>query len=482
MSLDSKSCFRALVARDARFDGVFFVGVRSTGIYCRPICPAPRPAERNCVFFASAVAAEREAFRACFRCRPELAPASPSKPSDTLLEAATAEIIEAAVAGRSLEGVAPRFGLSPRHLRRLFERSLGARPVDLAQTTRLAMAKRLLQDSQLPMSEVAFGAGFRSIRRFNAVFSQRFGRSPSDVRRWGTPSQRALVDSANSASLRLRLDFRPPLDWDALLAFLALRAIPGVESVDAGVYRRAVLLDEAKGIVEVRRDKRRPALIATASATLVPHVGTLVLRLRRLFDLDAQPRLIDAHLRRDAKLRPQVRRHPGLRVPGAFDGFETAVRAILGQQITVAAATGLAGKLAKQFGAPVPDGALAAFPSAERVAQEGVDAIAALGMPRARATAVWKLARAVAGGLSLAPSVHRTETLRALEELPGFGPWTLQYVAMRCLAWPDAFPATDLGVLRALGASTGKRAEACAERWRPWRAYGVMHLWTGESL
>jgi AraC family transcriptional regulator of adaptative response / DNA-3-methyladenine glycosylase II len=477
--LDAATCFRALAARDRRFDGRFFVAVRTTGVYCRPICPARTPRPDRVAFFAHAAEAERAGYRACFRCRPELAPgAGPVDALSRLAAAAAARIDAGHLNQASVDDLAAELGVTARHLRRTLEAELGAAPVELAQTRRLALAKRLLHDTSLPMAEVAYAAGFESVRRFNALFRARFGRPPSAVRR-------AHGAAAPGAPLVLRLDYRPPLDWPTHLAFLAGRCTAGVEQVDGDVYRRTVRLGEREGWVAVTADRSRPALRVEVAPSLTGALMPLVARLRALFDLDARPDAVAAHLRQDPLLAPSLRRHPGLRVPGAFDGFEAAARVVLGQQVTVKAATTISGRLARALGGPVatPFPALDRLPASPgAVAAAGEDAVARLGMPGARARTLLALAQACAGGaLRLDRGADPDATRAALLALPGVGPWTAEVVLMRALGEPDAFPGGDLGVLRALGVKEARAAEVRAERWRPWRAYAVMHLWSGAT-
>ena len=457
--------YAALTARDSRFDGVFFVGVQTTGIYCRPICPARTPRRSRCEFFASPTLAERAGFRACFRCRPELAPGNaPVDSVDALVAAATQRIAEGALNEVSIDELATQLGVSGRHLRRAIEAKLGVSPVELAQSRRLALAKQLLQDTGLPVTDIAFAAGFGSVRRFNALFAARMGGAPSQLRRrHEAPS-----------GLALRLDYRPPYDWDHVLAFLRARAIPGVEHVDT-TYRRIVHFGGHTGEIAVAHERGRLAL-AVAPA-LLPVLMPLVARVRRMFDLDARPDLIAAVLRRDRTLAPLVRARPGLRVPGAIDPFEASVRALLGQQVSVAAATTLAGRFAAQLGTPFRD--RFRFPTADEVVAAGPARIGKLGLPRARATAIHTFAREVASGaLKLDAPCELESFVAQLVELPGIGPWTAQYLAMRALHVPDAFPAADLGVQKALRRVGARGAEARAEAWRPYRAYAVMHLWS----
>jgi AraC family transcriptional regulator of adaptative response / DNA-3-methyladenine glycosylase II len=392
------------------------------------------------------------------------------------LVAAAAARIEAGFLNEgSVDALAAGLGVTGRHLRRALTGALGLSPVELAQSRRMALAKQLLQDTGLPVAEVAYASGFRSLRRFNALFRDRFGRPPTGLRREAGAGPRA-----RDGALALRLDFRPPLDWEAMLAFLGSRAVAGVEEVAGGAYRRTVRLGARTGWIEVRLDPDRPALRAAASLSLAGALMPLASRLRSLFDLDARPDAVAAHLGRDPLLRRSVRRRPGLRVPGAFDGFETAARVVLGQQVSVRAASTLAGRLAAALGEPVetPFAALGRLsPTAGAVAEAGEDRLARLGMPGARARALGALAAAAADGrVALDPQGLR-DGAGALRDLPGVGEWTAQVLAMRS-GDPDAFPAGDLGVRRALGVAGGREAEARAERWRPWRAYAAMHLWT----
>ncbi|HSQ63669.1 MAG TPA: AlkA N-terminal domain-containing protein [Polyangiaceae bacterium] len=465
--------YQALLSRDARFDGVFFVGVTTTGIYCRPVCTARTAGRDRCVFFRHAAEAEREGFRACFRCRPELAPGQSSVDAAGRLASAATARLETSAAETSIEDVARELGVTSRHLRRVLAERVGVSPIELVQSKRLALAKQLLHDTRLPITDVAFASGFASVRRFNAVFRERFGRPPTAVRK----TLGALGRAQTEGAVVLRLDYRPPLDWAAALGFLAARAIPGVESVVGDEYRRTVRIDGAIGWIAARPLPGRNALACRVSLSLVPSIGPLSARVRSLFDLDAHPRAIDEHLARDRRLAPLVRARPGLRLPGAIDGLEAAVRAILGQQVSVKAATTLAGRLAERFGAPIRtpfEELRLVFPSAARLAHAELD-----GLPQARARAVRALASSVAAKrLDLSAHAPWEATLERLGALPGIGPWTSAYVAMRALRWPDAFPGGDLAVRKALGTGSAAESERLAERWRPWRSYAVMHLWT----
>jgi AraC family transcriptional regulator of adaptative response / DNA-3-methyladenine glycosylase II len=467
MDFDREACYRAFAARDRRFDGRFLIGVRSTSIFCRPICPARTPRLENCVFFPTAAAAYSAGFRPCLRCWPEISPgvAAWSGTAATVnraLRLLAAEGPEAV----TLETLAARLGIGSRHLRRLFRRHVGASPVAVLQVQRIFLAKQLITDSDLPLTQVALGAGFGSIRRFNAVMQKTFGRPPSELRR---------STRLTASALTLRLPYRPPYDWRGVLAFLGPRAIPGVESVDQGVYRRTIRLDGAQGIVEIRATPE-DCLQATITVDRLPALAAISARLRHLFDLDADPEPITAHLARDPGLASRLSEHPGPRVPGAWDAFELAVRAILGQQVSVSAASTLAGRLAATFGdrlsAPYSRGDLGIlFPEAKALAHADLSAI---GISEARAAAISSLAAAVTRDPGLLRATGSVENVVArLTALPGIGEWTAHYIAMRALREPDAFPASDLGLLGALRGRLQRRAD----RWRPWRAYAAMLLW-----
>ena len=480
MTLDPDVCYRALASRDARFDGRFFVAVASTGIYCRPICPARTPLRRNCRFFAAAAAAAEAGFRPCRRCRPEASPASAAwHGTSAVVTRALRLVAEGALDTGSVAELAARVGSGERHLRRLFAEHVGASPLQVAETRRVHFAKQLLDETALPVTQVAHAAGFASVRRFNAAMREAWGAPPRSLRR----SARAL----RGAEVVLRLGVRPPFDAKALLGYLAARAIPGVEEVSGGAYRRSVALGDDAGVIEVRPDPDALRLQLHVPASLARHVGVIAARVRRLFDLDADLAPIAAQLRRDPELAARLRRRPGLRVAGAWSGFELAVRAILGQQVTVAGATTLAGRLVATFGKPLaaPVGSVHALaPSPAALAAGDV---ASIGIPRARAEALRALACALRdGSLDLEGRLDPDEAVRRLEALPGIGPWTAQYVALRALGAPDAFPASDLGLRRALGEGGGplsaRALEARAEAWRPWRGYAAMLLWTTTSL
>ena len=486
MDMDDDACYRALTTRDARFDGRLFVGVRTTGIYCRPICPARTPKRVNVRFFPTAAAAQEAGFRPCLRCRPETSPdlGAWRGASNTVTRAL--RLIEAGALDQGdVDALAGRLGVGERQLRRLFRQHLGASPVAVAQTRRVLLAKQLIQETRLPMAEVALASGFGSVRRFNETFQQLYDRPPAALRRLQGPDRAA----SDAEAVRLSLPYKPPYDWDAMLGFLRLRAIPGVEQVGPASYARTIGLGDAKGLIVVE-----PAAKARVAVSVrFPNVSalpTILARVRRVFDLAADPAAINAHLELDGALAPLVAARPGLRVPGAWDGFELAIRAILGQQITVVAARGLAAKLVGAWGDPLPEGLHGAeglthvFPTPQRLA--GAD-FAGLGMPAARARALSALTAAVSADPQIfGPRRSLSEAIESLKSLPGVGEWTAQYIAMRELREPDAFPAADVGLMRALADADGRRPSpkeltTRAEAWRPWRAYAALHLWASQA-
>ena len=471
MLLDAEACYRAVRARDRRFDGRFFTAVSSTGIYCRPICPVRPPKREHMRFYSSAAAAEGAGFRPCLRCRPERAPGLASvDASSRLAGAAMSGIEELAVSNGKVSDLAASLGVSDRHLRRVTEAELGVSPVELAQTQKLLLAKRLLSETSLKLTDIAFASGFGSVRRFNALFKVRYGLNPRSLRRTSTATYGLLC----------QLDFRPPLAWEHMLGYLRLRAIPGVEWVEGGRYRRTVAIGEAQGWIDVGLAKSGLALDVEVSPGLAPVIGAVIVRVKHLFDLGAAPDAVSALLCTDPLLAPAVRRLPGLRVPGAFDGFELAVRAVLGQQVSVKSATTLAGRWAARFGMPfqTPHGALNRLaPTACAMLDATENDIGSLGIVGSRARCLIALARAASDRrVILAYSANVEEQIDQLMALPGIGPWTAQYIAMRALHWPDAFPDGDLMVLRAAGLRK-KELLARAEGWRPWRAYATHYLW-----
>ena len=472
--MDAESCYRAVESRDSRIAGRFYVAVKTTGVYCRPGCPARTPRRANVDFFPSAAAAQGAGFRACLRCRPDAAPGTPAWSGTEATISRALRLLEEMDDASTL---ADRLGLGERQLRRLFARHLGAAPAAILRTRRLHLARQLIESSPLAMIDVAHGAGFRSLRRFNEAVREGFGKTPTELRKPQPPARlpRGLTRGAQSLGLSrepsldaavLRLPFRPPLDFSGMLAFLAPRCIPGIESVDGGVYRRTV----REGVVEIRLDGERH-LALRIPLELAGRALPTVARAQRLFDLRADPEPIARHLARDPLLAPFLLR-PGLRVPGAWEPFEMAVRAILGQQISVARARVLAEAIAREHGTALQHGRL--FPAADVLARVDLR-----GMPGARARAVRGLAEAVASGaIKLDGAATLEKTAAGLTALPGIGPWTAQVIALRALGEPDAFPASDLGLCKTTGL-TPVELEARSERWRPWRGYAAAAIWMG---
>jgi len=478
MEPDVKICERARRARDPRFDGRFFIGVVTTGIYCRPVCPVAAPKPANARYFPSAAAAAEAGFRPCLRCRPESSPGTPAwMGSSASVSRALRLISEGFLDTLGVDDLAGRLGIGGRQMRRLFLRHLGATPVAVAQTRRLHSAKKLIDETNLPITQIAFAAGFGSIRRFNAIFQALYGRSPRELRRIG-PRARA---AGEPNEYRFRLAFRPPYDWQALAAFLSPRATPGVETVTAQSYRRTISIDGRSGFLEAHPVAGAPCLELRVHFPDPRTLLHILERARRMFDLGADPGEIGRHLRRDPLLAEAVSRRPGLRVPGAWDGFELAVRAVLGQQVTVKGATTLAGRLVEAFGEQSEHGLL--FPAAESLAEADYER---LGLTRTRAQTVRELARAACRGrISFKGAGGLDSFVGELTAIPGIGEWTAQYVAMRALGEPDAFPANDLGLLRTVGNVEGRMTANALEKrsqaWRPWRAYAAMHLWTAAA-
>ncbi|MEM9174357.1 MAG: AlkA N-terminal domain-containing protein [Myxococcota bacterium] len=483
--LPPAACYRLLAARDVRFDGRFFVGVTSTGIFCRPICPAPTPKAHNCTFWRSAAAAQAAGFRPCLRCRPEAAPGTPAWRGTGATVSRALRLIE----GGALDGagsvadLAARLGIGDRHLRRLFDRHLGTNPAAVARLRRVLFAKQLLDETRLPMTEVALAAGFTSQRRFNACLREVYGQPPSALRR------ARRLGAAKAGPLRLSLPYRPPFAWDALVGFLRGRAIPGVESVDGARYARAMRVGDGVATVRVANEPERSRLGVEVVLEGTHALFDVARRLRRLFDLEADPVSIDDALGRVRSLARHVQAVPGVRVPGAVDGFETAVRAVLGQQVSVKGATTISGRIVERFGTPLParlvsdDAVRALFPTPETLVEAPLETV---GLPRARAETIRGLAAAVLERPSLLdPAPALDDAIADWSALRGIGPWTAHYVAMRVLGEPDGLPVGDLGLRKALAqkravepVSSGeveKRLEPC----RPYRAYAALRLWDG---
>jgi AraC family transcriptional regulator of adaptative response / DNA-3-methyladenine glycosylase II len=468
MLLNPESCYQAFLAHDPRFDGVFFIAVKTTKIYCRTVCTARTPYLKNVTFYGNAASAEKAGYRPCLRCRPELAPGAATIDSVSRLAGIALNRIEdGALAEGSLEGLAGEMGISSRHLRRVIESEFGVSPIELAQTQRLLLAKRLLTDTDLPITEVAFASGFASVRRFNALFLERYNLNPTQLRK--------KIFSSKSDHLTCEIAYRPPFDWPSLLKFLAGRASAGVELVEEDRYMRTANFAKCSGWIVVERSAAKDTLKIQLSNSLAPVLLQVVARTKRLFDTSANTIAIETHL---GELTVG---QEGLRVPGTFDGFELAVRAILGQQVSVKGASTLSGRLAQMFGesieTPFPSLNLIS-PKAQKLSGLTAAQLMKIGIPTARARSIIELARAVAEDrLSLEPGADLESTVKALTALPGIGEWTAQYIAMRALSWPDAFPYSDLGIRKALGLTNDKQVLAAAEAWRPWRSYAAMHLW-----
>jgi AraC family transcriptional regulator of adaptative response / DNA-3-methyladenine glycosylase II len=492
-SLDADLCYRALLARDARFDGRFFTAVLSTGIYCRPICPARTPGRRNVRFYACAAAAESAGFRACRRCRPESAPGSPAWSGTSATVARALRLIDSGgLDSDDVESLAGRLGMTARHLRRLFSLHLGTTPVALAQARRVHFARRLLDETTLPITEIAQSAGFGSLRRFNDAFRRSFAASPSELRRKRVPvsgSGRATQSTTSSTTaaggeIRLRLPFKAPCDVEAAFGFLGPRAIPGIERVEAGSLVRAARHGGCTAWVRLEPEGDGRHLRLVTSSALSGALQDLCSRARRLFDLDADPDVIASHLSRDRLLAPLVARHPGRRVCGAWDPFETSMRILLGQQVSVAAATTLSGRLVRSLAAtPGSEGhaaSLTSFPEPAAIASASLDDV---GLPAARRRGLRAFAAAVAAGdLHLDASRELEATIAELRTVAGVGPWSAHMIAMRACADPDAFPDGDLALRRAMQAlypdcRTPARLRARSDAWRPWRAYAASLLW-----
>jgi AraC family transcriptional regulator, regulatory protein of adaptative response / DNA-3-methyladenine glycosylase II len=473
MELDWQVCSRARLTRDARFDGKFFIGVFTSGVYCRSICPAPPAKEQNVRYFPTAAAAAEAGFRPCLRCRPECSPGTPAWwGTPNTVSRALRLISESGLAEGGVEALAERLGVGSRHLRRLFLQHLGATPSAVARTRQMHFAKKLIDETHLPMSEVALASGFGCVRRFNAGIRKVYHRTPTQIRRL---AQRRTMQPENHYLFRLR--FRPPYDWKGMLAFLSPRATPGVEAVVDGTYRRTISLNGSDGWFEVSLDEGSNVLVVRLQFADPRSLFFITERIRTMFDLNADWAAIVQSLRTNPVLATQVDSGPGLRVPGCWNGFELATRAILGQQITVKGATVMAGRMVSSFGKPFSsgNGLTHLFPTPAALADAKLTRI---GLTEARAETIRALARAVCDGrLSFEGVVESDAFLKRLCEIPGIGKWTAQYVAMRALGEPDAFPSGDLGLLRAMALGNSRELERHAEDWRPWRAYAAMYLW-----
>jgi AraC family transcriptional regulator, regulatory protein of adaptative response / DNA-3-methyladenine glycosylase II len=477
MILDWRVCSRARLSRDPRFDGKFFIAVRGSRVYCRSICPAPTAKEENCRYYPTAAAAAEAGFRPCLRCRPECSPGTPAwVGTPSTVSRALRLIDESGLGDGGVELLAERLGVGSRHLRRLFLQHLGATPTAVANTRRLHFAKKLIDETALPMNELAIAAGFGCVRRFNAAVRKFYHRTPTQIRRLAHQNARLPENQ-----YKFHLRFRPPFDWQGILRFLEARATQGVEVVEDNCYRRSFSLDGHYGFMKVSLDEDRHSLVACVQYKSPRSLFAISERIRAMFDLNADWASIVNGLRGDSALAQRLRSNPGLRVPGCWDPFELAVRAILGQQITVKAASTLAGRIAAKFGEPFsgPPGITHIFPSPQILAEAD---IASIGMPRSRAETIRRIARAVCDRKICFEHIGDCDRfVSQLCEIPGIGHWTAQYIAMRALREPDAFPTGDVALLRTLGLANSLQLEQRAEAWRPWRAYAVMCLWQGEA-
>jgi AraC family transcriptional regulator, regulatory protein of adaptative response / DNA-3-methyladenine glycosylase II len=471
--IDRKVFSRARLSRDPRFDGKFFIGVRGSGVYCRPICPSPTANEKNVRYFLTAAAATEAGFRPCLRCRPECSPGTPAWIGTPNTVSRALRLIAESGLEDGVEGLAEQLGVGSRHLRRLFVRHLGATPMAVAQTRRLLFAKSLIDQTKLPMNEIAIAAGFGCVRRFNAAIRKTYKRNPTQIRRL---SPRSGTLPENQYFFRLR--YRPPYDWNGMLDFLKPRATPGVEEVENGIYRRSISFRGENGCFEVSHDERNHSLNVKVQFADPRALYFIIERIRAMFDLNADWIAIARALNTDPVLAAKIKSNPGLRVPGCWSGFELGVRAILGQQITVQGATTLAGRLVKKFGQAIAmsSGLTHIFPEPQILAEADIGSI---GLPRARARTIQAFARFVLGHpVSFERIIDSEAFLTQLCSIPGFGQWTTQYIAMRALGDPDAFPSGDLGLMRKLGLSNVRELERRAEIWRPWRAYATMYIWS----
>lgn len=479
MLLDPDDFEQARLARDPHFDGRVFIGVLTTGIYCRPVCPVRMPRKENIRLYSTAAAAAEAGFRPCLRCRPESSPGTPAwMGSSYTVSRALQFIARGALDNGSVTGLAAQLGIGPRQLTRLFQQHLGVTPIAVANTQRLHFAKKLIDETQLSMAQICYAAGFSSVRRFNAVFQEVYGRSPLSLRK-ATPQ----LPLEKSRGVQIRLSYRPPFDWRAMLAFLAYRAIPGVESVGENRYCRTIVINGEQGRLEVQFLEDSHALVLTIDVEQTRNLTQIVERVRVMFDLKAVSTEVENLLSQDPLLAELVARHPGIRVPVAWDGFEVAVRAILGQQISVKGATTLVSRLASRCGAAfledAQDGLDRVFPTPEALAEADLNG---LGITTRRIAAIKALAVAVREGeLRFDGSMTTDAFVERIVQIPGIGPWTAQYIALRALNDPDAFPDADLILLRAAAEPgttlTPKQLLARSQAWRPWRAYAVLLLW-----
>lgn len=472
---EKRRLYRAFCSRDVRFDGRFYVAVKTTGIYCRPTCHARMPKYENCTFFASATEAEKAGYRPCLTCRPELAPEYTAAGSErTIAFLAEKQIRAGCDSATKISDIAESLGCSERHLRRVFEEKYNVSPMEYLQTCRLLLAKSLLTDTALPVTDIAFASGFGSLRRFNDAFKKKYNLSPTNLRK--------RAKKTDSDTIRLSLGYQPPFNWDMLLQFLSMRAIPGVEHVEEDRYMRTVSISGSCGWIAVENDGERNRLNVTISESLLPVLPKVLEKVRVLFDLHCDPSAVHQVLETMGELFV-----PGIRVPGCFDAFELCVRAVLGQQITVKAASTLAGRFAAAFGRSVETFSpqlTCTFPSPQDIlsAEDALDIMGSIGIIRQRAEVILQFAHMLESGTeSFDYCRDPEEMIRELCQIRGIGPWTANYIAMRALNYTDAFPAADLGVKKVLAPKSQKEIKEAAEAWRPWRAYATMCIWNYEE-
>ncbi|KAA3646103.1 MAG: DNA-3-methyladenine glycosylase 2 family protein [Chloroflexi bacterium] len=480
MELDPQICYTAMESRDERFDGRFYISVKTTGIYCRPVCPVPCPQPHNVEYYPTAASASAAGYRPCLRCRPESAPGTSEwDAASFILGQALRLINEGYLDEANIDDLAASLNTGTRQLRRIFQTHLGASPKAVAQTRRLHFAKKLIDETALPMTEIAFSTGFSSVRRFNDVIRATYSRSPTQIRKL----TKSMRNNHKDDLLHMRLNFRSPYDWPALIRFLQARAIPGVEHITPESYQRSVYMGKETGLLTITPQIEGRYLQLSVTPNLSPHLMTIVERLRRMFDLAANTNSIALHFKKHEVLAPIFKRHPGLRLPGAWDPFELSVRAILGQQISVQAANTLCGRLVQQFGEEMPldeeNNITHLFPVPQKLMDTD---IAQIGMPAKRAQTIRSLAQAVHDGqLNWKTYTSLDDLVNNLKVLPGIGDWTAHYIAMRAFSEPDTFPASDLGLRKAVGkdgtAISTKALGQLAEAWKPWRAYAAMALW-----
>ncbi|MGI1679215.1 MAG: helix-turn-helix domain-containing protein [Cellvibrionaceae bacterium] len=513
-ALDSEECYAAMQAHDFRFDGVFFVAVSTTKIYCRPICRVRLPKLDRCTFYHNAASAEQAGYRPCLRCRPELAPGNAQMDAvKRVAQMAASRIKAGALSDNNVEALAKEFGISDRQLRRSIETEYGVSPVNLAQTYRLLLAKQLLTDTQLKITDVAFASGFSSVRRFNDAFKTKYRLNPSALRKSNTVTNKRKNNSSltSEQGIILRLGYRPPIAWSTLIHFLCSRGNSRVDCIQKDkkgndVYYKTVsitvpladpipasidkesnsnqLLSTTTGWISAIQDEKRHQIIVELSHNLLPHLVSLQIKLRELFDLDANPTVIEKHLGRDKKLKKIINENSGIRIAGTLDGFELALRAVLGQQISVKAATTVFGRFVDKFGDDVETpvaGLDKTSPNPAAIAKASIEDIIGLGLTQRRAATVKALAVATVDSTIPWGSSDHEFILKRLLDVSGIGPWTAQYVAMRALREPNAFPESDLGLMKALNVEKPVEVLAHAKKWAPWRAYGAIYLWTALS-